>query len=468
MASEESPLLGTPNAELAAELQHEAVYARFSNAQKRAIVTMVSFAGLIPLFVSGTFIPSIPQIAKDLHSTGSVVSLAVSISILTNAIGTLLWATYSGFYGRRPVYLCSLACAAVGSIGVASARDVPELLAFRVLQAFGTSSGLSVGMAVIGDIYKLEERGKASGIFFGAVLLGPALAPPAGGFAAHYYSWRIMQVILGICGAVMWLVTFLLLPETTHPGTRGVDKLIESEGKAKWVWLNPFRSLWLFQSPNITLTALAGAFSLLTDYALLVPLAYTIGLKYGIDNEAIIGAFFIPSGIGNLIGALTAGRLSDSVIVKWREKRGGEWVPEDRLRATLLGAGIFTPLSTIVFGFVTQWVHGWPGIVMDLVCLFVNGLGIDFTLTPIAAYNVDIMHSRSAEVTAINMAFRGTILSLCIPGLLPSIDAIGIAATNSIIAVISVIGFIFILAVIRYGGRMRAWNDVGYSTILDT
>jgi len=37
---------------------------------------------------------------------------------------------------------------------------------WRLVQAFGASPGLSVGSGVIGDIYKLEERGTAMGIFF--------------------------------------------------------------------------------------------------------------------------------------------------------------------------------------------------------------------------------------------------------------------------------------------------------------
>jgi MFS family permease len=37
---------------------------------------------------------------------------------------------------------------------------------FRFLQAFGASPGLSVGSGVIGDIYKLDHRGTAMGVFF--------------------------------------------------------------------------------------------------------------------------------------------------------------------------------------------------------------------------------------------------------------------------------------------------------------
>jgi MFS family permease len=38
---------------------------------------------------------------------------------------------------------------------------------WRFLQAFGASAGLSVGSGVIADIYKLEERGTAMGVFYG-------------------------------------------------------------------------------------------------------------------------------------------------------------------------------------------------------------------------------------------------------------------------------------------------------------
>jgi len=79
--------------------------------------------------------------------------------------------TLSGLFasadGRRVVYLYSVPCLALGSFGVAVSHSVPELLFWRGVQAAGSSAGLSTGMAIIGDIYKLEERGTAVGITFG-------------------------------------------------------------------------------------------------------------------------------------------------------------------------------------------------------------------------------------------------------------------------------------------------------------
>ena len=53
----------------------------------------------------------------------------------------------------------------VGSIGVALATDISTLLIWRFLQSLGAASGLVLGAGVIGDIYKVEERGRAMSVF---------------------------------------------------------------------------------------------------------------------------------------------------------------------------------------------------------------------------------------------------------------------------------------------------------------
>ena len=68
--------------------------------------------------------------------------------------------------GRRPIYLYSLPFLAIGSIGVGTATSVPQLMIARVIQSIGSSAGMSVGSGIIGDIFRLEERGFAMGIYF--------------------------------------------------------------------------------------------------------------------------------------------------------------------------------------------------------------------------------------------------------------------------------------------------------------
>ncbi|GLB35682.1 putative MFS general substrate transporter [Lyophyllum shimeji] len=463
--TEATPLL-TAESDPALKFHHQLAYQRFSRRQKWAILVLVSWCGLIPLFVSGTFIPSIPQIAADLDTTAPIVNLAVSLSIFAASLGSLSAAAYSTFYGRRPIYLVSLPLLCIGSFGVARSQSVAELMVWRFVQAFGASPGMSVGAGAIGDIYRLEERGQAMGIFFAASLLGPALAPPIGGFAAEYASWRLMQSAMGAVGAIMFVCMLIFFPETSHPGMRGIDRLAPHTRRLRFV--NPLQPLVLLRSPSLMAVSFGGYLVLLTDFVLLVPLAYTIGATYNITNPALIGACFLPAGIGNMIGAPLAGRISDHVVVQYRLLRGGAWYPEDRLRATLPGALVLVPVSILVAGFLTQWVPGIGGLVGVLVCLFFNGVGVDIVLSPSAAYAVDIMHERSAEAMAATVAFRALLLSLSVSAILPLIETIGVAATNGISAVLAWVGCLVLWCTIRYGEQMRKWVDVGYSTAEST
>ena len=79
----------------------------------------------------------------------------------------------------------------------------------------------------------------------------------------RYGSWRLMQAGVGVAAVLTYLLMYVGMPDTSHPGTRGIDK--EFGGKFKWVWLNPFKCLWYLRSPN--LLALV-SFSLVTQIVL--------------------------------------------------------------------------------------------------------------------------------------------------------------------------------------------------------
>ncbi|KAF5325444.1 hypothetical protein D9619_010047 [Psilocybe cf. subviscida] len=443
MSSEETPLLND------AQSRHDDVYARFSPARKRVILVLVSGCGLLALFVTGTFTPSIPQIARDLGTTGAVVNIAVSLSALAGSIGGLIASAYSTFYGRRPVYIYTLPVLIFGSLGVATASTVPGLLVWSFVQAFGASPGLVLGAGAIGDIYRLEERGRAMGIFFAATLLGPSIGPIAGGTATHYFSWRFMQGILGVMGLTAWLTIVFFFPETSQPGARGIDQLRTEEGpnyRPRFVFVNPLRPLALLRSPNLFLISMITSASLMSVMVLLIPLAYTIGVRYHVKNEALLGLCFLPAGLGSVLGAQIVGRVSDRTVIQWRERRKGIWYPEDRLRAALIPFALVAPIPLLVYGLVN------------------HGVGVEMCFGPCAAYLVDVMHTRSAESLGANNGLRSVLMALGIAATLPMMDMYGISVTNAVCAALIWFAFGILVCIIRYGDQMRAWADVGFST----
>lgn len=63
-------------------------------------------------------------------------------------------------------------------------------------------------------------------------------------------------------------------------------------------------------------------------------------------------------------------------MVKWRERRAGVWVPEDRLRAASFGALVLVPVSILLSGLIITYIGGVAGLVLNLVMLFINGIGV--------------------------------------------------------------------------------------------
>ncbi|KAF8888356.1 major facilitator superfamily domain-containing protein [Infundibulicybe gibba] len=272
-----------------------------------------------------------------------------------------------------------------------------------------------------------------------------------------------MQFILGVCGLVGFTSIYLCFPETSQPNTRGIDKWRSGAGSKigwpKFVFLNPLEPLRLLRNPNMMAVSIASSVVLLTDLVMLVPLAYTIGERYQIKNDAWLGACFLPIGIGNSIGSPIAGRISDEAIVAWRNKRGGIWYPEDRLRSTLFPSAVLVPLSVLLSGWIIRFVDGPIGLTLNLLCLFMNGVGVQMVLGLAASYLVDVMHSRSAESVAASTGFRSCMVSLAVAGILPMIDQFGVVVTNTLSAFLAWIGFGMLWCTIRYGSEMRAWSS---------
>ncbi|KAF9261790.1 hypothetical protein L218DRAFT_472856 [Marasmius fiardii PR-910] len=188
----------------------------------------------------------------------------------------------------------------------------------------------------------------------------------------------------------------------------------------------------------------------MTYYVNLLPLPYTIVKRYGITNQAAIGLLYTPLGFGNIIVWRLAFRSSFEENV---EERGGVWCPEDQLRPTMLSAAVFVPLSTLGIGIVTHYVSGRLGLVLNILCLFFNGLGIEMVASPSSAYVIDIMHSCSAESVAAYRGFRSLLISIGISAIAPAIQHYGILRTNAVCALIVWVGFGLLWLVIKHGGK---------------
>ncbi|KDE08499.1 hypothetical protein MVLG_01279 [Microbotryum lychnidis-dioicae p1A1 Lamole] len=463
----------------AGDVQRSKLYNRFSDRKKKLIVALVAVSAFMAPFSSSAFLPAIPAISEDLNTTPTIIDITVAVYIFTIGAMPLAWAPYSGLYGRRPIYLCSLPIFALGSMGVALSHNLATLIVTRTIQGVGSSAVLSVGAGSIGDIYQRQERGTAMGYFYSGILIGPAIAPAIAGLLSEYvrgnYGWRVMQWILCGLGVIASVLCFLYFPETAHEiPIEGIIRArrqkraneglpIEPRWKSSlcsFLWLNPLAPLRLLLLPHILAISLNSAFVLLTTYAVLVPLTDTIRSNYGISNAAILGTFYLAQGVGNAFASFCfTGRMADHTLKKWLKKRKGVYVPEDRLRATLLGGGLVLPCAVLALGWVIDLGSGKVGLAFTVILLFLNGVGLMMILTAANTYCVDVLQHRSSEVIAVNNFARYTLSAAASAFILPLIQAIGLGGANSFAAGLAWIGFGLVCATIRWGEKMRRLGE---------
>ncbi len=84
-------------------------------------------------------------------------------------------------FGQKRVYMACLVLFLLGSVLCGTARTLPTLVFFRVLQGFGAGALQPTEQAILRQTFPAKEQGMAMALFAMAVMLGPAIGPTLGG-----------------------------------------------------------------------------------------------------------------------------------------------------------------------------------------------------------------------------------------------------------------------------------------------
>jgi multidrug resistance protein len=165
--------------------------------------------GALDISIVGPAIPAIEQTIKVDHRS---LSWIFSIYVLFNLVGVSLLSKLSDLYGRRNIYIFSVAVFAIGSAVVAMSENITFLLIGRAIQGFGSSGIFPVASAVIGDIFPPEKRGRTLGMIgavFGiAFIIGPVIA----GVLLLWFDWNALFLVNLPIAAVVIFYSWRLLP----------------------------------------------------------------------------------------------------------------------------------------------------------------------------------------------------------------------------------------------------------------
>jgi predicted MFS family arabinose efflux permease len=237
---------------------------------------------------------------KSLNLKPSDFGIAVSAYAFSAGISGLLTAGFADKFDRKKLLLFFYIGFIMGTVFCGLAHTYTQLVAARVVTGlFGGVIG-SISMAIITDLFSLQQRGRVMGFVqmgFGA---SQVLGVPIGLYLANIWGWEApFWLVVGLATIIAVLIGFKLRPVSQH-------LLIKSEKTAlSHLWHTVIQKRHRIGFTSTALLSIGGF--------MMMP----FGSAFAINNLHItnnqLPLMFMISGLSSLLILPLIGRLSDSV-----------------------------------------------------------------------------------------------------------------------------------------------------------
>jgi DHA1 family bicyclomycin/chloramphenicol resistance-like MFS transporter len=181
------------------------------------VLSIMVLAGSGSIMSTDLYAPSLPYLTDHFSTTPELMKLTISLNLIIYGFAQLLFGPVSDRFGRRPVFLWSIALFALASVACAFAKSIDQLLIARVLQGFFAAAEAVICLAVFKDLFTEKEQVKGFAIYGMAIALTPAIAPILGGYIHIYLGWEYNFYLVALVGVLTAFLIFYLLPESTTP-----------------------------------------------------------------------------------------------------------------------------------------------------------------------------------------------------------------------------------------------------------
>lgn len=378
---------------------------------RRWAVLAVLVVSLLVVVLDNTVLNiALPTIQKDLNASQSELVWAVDSYILVFASLLFTWGILGDKYGRKKVLIIGLTVFGLASAACAFASSPAMLITFRSVMGVGGAAVLPTTLAIITVIFPPHERGRAIGMWAGAVGAAVALGPVLGGILLEHPQWTnwltgndwgsvfLINVPIVIVGLFfIWRI----VPETRNPHPRRLDLMglvisaaglvlfvygiIEASSTRDWLapsvvipgtigaiiiavflWLESRSdhasfdvSLFKNRGYSVALAAVSLAFFSMTGITFVLPFYLQILRGYSVLQA---GLMFLPFAVGQLIAA----------------PRSAAMVKRFGYRTVITGGLVFVAIATLFLARVPMDAPVWALIVV----FFVFGFGMGNVIAP--------------------------------------------------------------------------------------
>ena len=192
------------------------------------VIAMVS----VFLLAAGLYIPSLPQISKQLAVSNHLVQMSFNIYVLFFGISQLISGPLSDHLGRRWIAIGGLLLFIIGTSFILMHETPQTLLLTRAIQGLGSGAIAVVAKAIFRDIFHGPKLAVMLTYTFMIGCIIPIITPVVGGYLTEHLGWRSVFIVLFLFAIIIAGIVSYCLPETLSKSERlpklGLRQLIKN------------------------------------------------------------------------------------------------------------------------------------------------------------------------------------------------------------------------------------------------
>ena len=190
---------------------------------KKKIILILGFAGFVAMADNWVVAPILPSIAQNLNVNVASASIVITAYMIPFGLFQLLYGYLAERFGKRQVITFSISMFTIATALCAAAVAIPDLAGYRALTGMFAASIMPVSLALIGDVFPMEERQAAIGSFMGISFLGQGLSMAIGGSIAYFLNWRGVFLVYAGLAVISSILMFTIgknIPSTKNKNTK--------------------------------------------------------------------------------------------------------------------------------------------------------------------------------------------------------------------------------------------------------
>lgn len=152
-------------------------------------------------------------IQKEFALSKQEVALPVMSALIASAVGGIVFGRLADRIGRVRAMTISILLYSLATAGMATAQNLWQLVAWRVLVGLGMGGEWSSGSVLVAETWPAQHRAKAMGIMQSGWAIGALIAAALSALVLERFGWRVLFLI----GAAPALLAFIVRRTVEEP-----------------------------------------------------------------------------------------------------------------------------------------------------------------------------------------------------------------------------------------------------------